>query len=102
MRSRVKSVSDRQKLRLALYRKAKAEYLKSHPICEGRPHHDWKRVKATDLHHTRGRAGDLLWDTRHFKALCRECHDWVQSHPIQAREIGLLCPLGLWNTPDRA
>ncbi len=57
--------------------------------------------KSITIHHTRGRIGDLLCDTRHWTLLCMSCHNWVGDHPKEAREAGLLCEAGLWNTPDR-
>lgn len=58
--------------------------------------------KKITIHHTRGRVGSLLCDTRHWALLCMACHNWVGDHPSEAREAGLLCAKGLWNTPDRS
>lgn len=59
-------------------------------------------TKKITIHHMRGRVGSLLCDTRHWSLLCMACHNWVGDHPSEAREAGLLCAKGLWNTPDRS
>lgn len=51
---------------------------------------------ATDVHHTRGRAGRLLLDTQYWVAVCRQCHEWIGSNPNEARKAGLLCSKGEW------
>lgn len=45
-----------------------------------------------DAHHIapRGRAPELRRDLLNGTTLCRSCHRWVHSHPIQAAEAGLL------------
>ena len=43
----------------------------------------------TDVHHMKGRVGDLYTDTRWMVGLCRPCHDYVEAHPEWAREVGL-------------
>ncbi len=57
--------------------------------------------RKVDCHHTRGRAGALLRDQRFWVPLCRRHHNWVAENPARARDIGLLCQAGLWNTPER-
>lgn len=58
-------------------------------------------IPATDLHHSRGRLGKLLLDTRFWVALCRTCHRWCHDNPAAARKVGLMCKKGLWNTPHK-
>ncbi len=55
------------------------------------------RRPATDIHHTRGRIGSLLTDTRFWVPVCRSHHDWIGANPASARDLGLLAPLGQWN-----
>jgi len=54
--------------------------------------------KTADNHHLRGKIGELLTDTRYFFPLCRHHHDWVRDHPVEARALNLLPPVGQWNT----
>ena len=53
---------------------------------------------TTDCHHSRGKIGALLTDARWWKPPCRMHHDWVGSHPVEARALGLIAPSGQWNT----
>lgn len=74
--------------------------MKDHPwceICKTRGQSQWKI--ATDLHHKKGRNGDLLFDTRYFAALCRYHHDKVHNNPAWAKEKGWLIPWWKVNEP---
>lgn len=53
-----------------------------------------------DCHHSRGRVGSLQMDQRFWIPLCRRHHDFVADHTAKARELGLICELGKWNTPE--
>lgn len=61
-----------------------------------------KSALPVEIHHKRGRAGDLLTDIRHWMALCRKCHKAIHSNIARAREAGYICEKGLWNKPDRS
>ena len=87
-------VSDRQRHRLSIYRRLRRSFLQSNQKCAR-----YSTMPSREIHHTRGRAGTLLVDVRFWVAVSREAHDWIQSHPIEARAEGLLCPVGSWNTP---
>jgi len=43
---------------------------------------------ATDVHHKQGRIGKLLLDILKWLAVCRHCHDWIETHPKEAQELG--------------
>lgn len=45
--------------------------------------------KATDVHHKAGRTGDNYLDESTWLAACRSCHMWIETHPKEAREMGL-------------
>ena len=79
----------------ALYRQLKADHFRAHPLCVrcGK--------KATDIHHTRGRLGELLTDMRHWRSLCRVCHQWAHQNIAEARKVGLICEKGKWNSVDK-
>lgn len=83
----IPKVSAKQIERLAKYRKVRDEFMKLHPTCQAKL--ERCTIKATDTHHSRGRTGDLLTDKRYFKALCRNCHQYIETHPTFAREMGL-------------
>jgi len=43
--------------------------------------------EATDVHHSRGR-GRYLNDTTTWLPLCRSCHNYIETHPKEAKERG--------------
>jgi hypothetical protein len=45
---------------------------------------------ATTVHHCKGRIGKLLLDKEWWKRGCLPCHMWVETHPNEARELGLV------------
>ena len=79
----IKNISDKQLKRLAKYRPIRDAYLKANPICEC-----CIASESTDIHHKAGRIGDLLWDNRHFLAVCRNCHTRIETSPDWAKEKG--------------
>lgn len=91
-RRRIKPVSKSRARVLALYARKAKRFRAEHPWC-GRCN-----LRATDVHHKRGRVGSLLTDERHWVTLCRSCHDWVGANPGQAAEAGWL-DLGKWGQP---
>jgi hypothetical protein len=46
--------------------------------------------RSTDVHHKAGRVADLLVDETEWIAVCRACHDFIHTHPKDAREMGWL------------
>lgn len=48
------------------------------PCCQG---------GATDVHHKKGR-GKWYLVVKTWMAVCRPCHDWIETHPIEATEMG--------------
>jgi hypothetical protein len=91
----VRRRSDRMRAVMAAYRKEREIFLLEHPQCQL----PGCNAKSRDVHHTRGRIGVLLMLKRFWKAVCRQHHDWIQLHPTEAREIGMLCNSGEWNCP---
>lgn len=66
------------------YKKARKAYLLEHPVCEvrgcGKP--------SEQIHHERGRIGDLLTNDKYFLAVCAECHQKIERFPKWAKEQG--------------
>lgn len=58
-----------------------------------------KSHACEDVHHSRGRCGALLMDQRWWVPVCRTAHRWIGENVAQARDRGLTCPAGQWNTP---
>ncbi len=55
----------------------------------------WGQLKATDVHHQRGRANALLLDERFWLPVSRRGHDWINRNPAAAKLLGLVA--GPWN-----
>ena len=58
-----------------------------------------RRVPATQCHHYQGRRGSLLLYEPFWIPVSGEGHRWIDDHREQARALGLLCPLGCYNSP---
>lgn len=96
-RTHLRPVSARRALALREYAKIKRIWfaqpenlLCKFPACQH---------ATDDPHHSRGRANALLNDVRYWIPLCRWHHDWVKQNPVKARDLGMLCQVGFWNSP---
>ena len=109
-RKRIRPISKAGRARQAEYKKVRQDWLMAraehisddmYVLCDAPACKEWQLIDEITIHHTRGRVGSLLCDTRHWRALCLKCHRDVGNNPAWARQVGLLCEKGLWNTPDR-
>lgn len=96
----IRRMSPKRRSRVVDYHKQRRWFLVAHPWCawgiaQSPPMH----LRSTQVHHTRGRAGALLTDERFWLAVSAVGHDWIHSHPNEARKLGLLCQKGQWNQP---
>lgn len=80
----IPKVSDKRKVENAKYSVLRIEFLgkKENQIC---PITGWP---TTDIHHKKGRIGELFLDTRYWIALSREGHQHVEDNPEWAKENG--------------
>lgn len=74
-RTRMKRQSRRKRKENAEYATVSAEFLQRHRLC----HHCIEKgirppKRAKEVHHTAGRHGGMLTDTRFFMAVASECH----------------------------
>jgi hypothetical protein len=58
-----------------------------------------RRVPASQCHHYQGRRGMLLLYQPFWIPVSWEGHRWIDEHRPAARALGLLCPLGRYNSP---
>lgn len=76
--------SKKETKRLGEYYKLRADFLNlpENKICPvtGEP--------TTDVHHKKGRTGDLLLDIRFWLAVSRTGHDKIESNPNWAKKMG--------------
>jgi hypothetical protein len=100
---RLRSISRRSPTRAGqeqLYRQRVREWLR-------RPENRWcrvylllrgERVRATQCHHYQGRRGMLLVYEPFWIPVSWEGHRWIDDHRERARSLGLLCPMGMYNS----
>lgn len=69
------------------YDKLRKNFLNQHPTCRARIR-GLCSLKATDVHHMKGR-GKYHLDTKTWVSVCRPCHEWIETHPEEAKELGL-------------
>ena len=81
----MKKVSDKQARLNAEYSKIRRDFLTDKEICHAKLH--CCTLKTTDVHHMKGR-GKYLLDTSTWLPVCRNCHMWIEEHPIDAKELG--------------
>lgn len=87
-RSKIKPVSDKEKVRLAQYHLQRPPYLLANTLCLAKL--DGCTIKSCDVHHTCGRRGKNLLDESTWLPVCRHCHDFIHEHSKEARQMGLL------------
>ena len=102
--SMIRAQSKARQKQLREYAIEAPAYLLAHPVCAA---HSiiWGMsvimAHSNQVHHKRGRIGTLLTDKRFWMAVCSKCHGWINAHPSQARERGLIAPLGQWNQTEK-
>lgn len=90
--NRIKPITTAQSFNLRVYKRMRIAFLKENTDCavfDG---------PANQVHHRRGRLRTLLLDQRFWIAVSAAGHEWINAHPALARERGLLCDPGQWNT----
>lgn len=82
--AKIKPVSDKRSKDIREYSKLRKKFLDANPMCQSGlvqfPH------AATDIHHMAGRCGDLFLNTKYWLAVCRTCHQWIETHPEEAKK----------------
>lgn len=68
------------------YSKVRKEFLLENPYCAARI--PGCMIEATEVHHKKGKIEGLLVDTDNFLAVCRSCHNYIEGHPNEAKEMG--------------
>lgn len=84
---KINSVSEKRKKSNKIYSEERLKYLESHIFCKAKLENC--TVRATDIHHMKGRLGELFLDTRYWLAVCRKCHTWITENPLKAIALGL-------------
>ena len=93
-KKQLKKVSKRRAVEGKIYRAKRGAYLAAHPFCEAGAIFMGSFTKckifACDVHHRAGRLAGNYLDESTWLPVCRPCHDYIHSHPKQARQLGLL------------
>lgn len=95
-RTKIKVRSNPRTQEMKSYNALKEAFLTANPYCAVFP-----QKKSAQVHHLRGRNGyadqwarergvSLLLDVRWWAAVSAEGHQWLHSHPKEAREKGWL------------
>jgi hypothetical protein len=71
----------------AAYSTLRKIYLQNHPMCEARL--PGCSLEAHDIHHKKGRIGELYLDDTEWIAACRSCHTEIHNNPQISKDLGL-------------
>ena len=80
----LRKISDKRKEESKEYEKIKKAFLKG-KVCDC-----CGEERKLDVHHAYGRVGKGFMDESTWKAVCRTCHTWIHSNPLEAEQQGLL------------
>src|SRR5690606_41976677 len=80
----IQAVSEKRKSQNKDYTNVRNQFLIEHPRCQVR---GCNKV-SEEIHHRRGRTGDLLTDPKFFLAVCRDHHMEIEQDPVWAKEQG--------------
>jgi hypothetical protein len=83
----ISPVSAKRRVEMDEYSKRRLAFLALHQACQA------KLVgctgPSTDVHHKAGRVGDNYLNMNTWLAVCRDCHTYIETHPEEAKELGL-------------
>lgn len=87
----IKPKSDKKDILDVLYSKMRKEFLNEpeNATCRAKLPKCMGQFKENlTVHHTKGR-GIYYLDKTTWIPLCLSCHEWVETHPLEAREMNL-------------
>jgi hypothetical protein len=87
-KNKIKPISNKQALRIRKYSLIRNKYVIDNPLCKMNVVVECTYY-TTEVHHSKGKTGDLLFDIRYFVPGCAACHRWVEVHPAEAYKLGL-------------
>jgi hypothetical protein len=89
-KSKPKRISPRSEKRIIAdkkYSKLRLKLLDKYPNCQAQISGVCSGL-STQCHHKAGRVGKLYTDYSKFLAVCHNCHNWIEIHVIEAKELG--------------
>jgi hypothetical protein len=90
-RKRISPISKSQRAKLLIYSRQRIAFLREHKRCAVFPN-----LRATEIHHQRGRAGSLLLDIQYWLAVSFKGHRWIHDNINEARKGGFIAEAGDW------
>lgn len=84
-RTPLRRISSKRAKQVRAYSRIRLAYLAQHKYCQC-----CQVMKACDIHHKAGRRGEMLNETNHWLAVCRDCHNFIHANPRIARAYGWL------------
>jgi hypothetical protein len=82
----IKPRSEKRSKEERLYAARRILFLKDNPMCQAAL--PGCNKFASQVHHKKGRIGDLLTDTQYWLAVCHTCHVWIELNGKKAKELG--------------
>jgi hypothetical protein len=82
----ISPVSAKRRVEMDEYSKKRTAFLIVKPQCEAKLVDC--TIKSTDVHHKTGRVGDNYLKISSWLAVCRNCHNWIENNPVEAKELG--------------
>ncbi len=89
-RTPLRRVSKKRSRENAQYAKQRKAYFAEPRVCAVMKDKTGEALRATEIHHIEGRIGAKLLDESHWLPVSRWGHEWIHSHPKEAREKGWL------------
>ncbi len=83
----ISPVSKKKRVEMDEYGKKRTAFLALHSQCQAKLSDC--TGKSTDVHHKKGRIGDDYLNMSTWLAVCRNCHTWIETHPEDAKTLGL-------------
>lgn len=82
----MKKISDKKRELDKEYSLLRKSFLEKYPGC--RANLPGCTMRATEVHHSAGR-GQYYLDIETWVAICRTCHNYLESHPREAKLLNL-------------
>lgn len=83
----ISPVSKKRQVELDHYSKLRMVFLIAKPLCEAKLVGTCTGT-STDVHHKSGRIGDNYLNMSTWLSVCRNCHQWIEEHPEDAKKLG--------------
>ena len=81
----IKKKSKKQVALDTAYNLLRRPFMLKHPMCQAAL--PGCQGPSCDVHHKKGH-GKWYLVTSTWMAVCRTCHQWIETHPIEATELG--------------